>query len=278
MSISKTPTVAPFPSWGVEQDSTAHRYAPLPTPADMKRRSLFGIPLKSFLTQETVSDQTLQDYIDEAISEIEHTLDLYITPVVFEERHDYSREMQFWSFGYTRLNHTPVLNVEKYQLTFNNGIGIPGSLPLVDIPLEFVHVQPQEGTIQLVPAQGVTISGFIVSIYSGLGYHAFNSQAISNWPGAVFVRYTAGFEKDKVPAMLSGLIENIAAYRFLSTLGPVLFPHNSVSIGIDGTSQSVGTMGPQFLKTRLDDLEKIIQTQTEAAKGYYQKRFLIDVI
>jgi hypothetical protein len=278
MGIVKTPTVAPFPSWSVQQDASMDRYAALPDAATMKRRSLFGIPLRSFLTNEVVSDETLDDYVKQAISELEHTLDLYITPVTFEERQDYSREMQFWSFGYTRLNHSPILSVEKYQLTFNNGIGIPGSLPLVDLPLEFIHVQPQEGTIQLVPAQGVTISGFIMSIYSGLGYHAFNSQAISNWPGAVFVRYTAGFEKNKVPALLSALIENLAAYKFLSSLGPVLFPHNSVGISIDGVSQSVGTLGPGFLQNRLKDLQGIIQQQMEAAKGYYQKRFLIDYL
>lgn len=278
MSITKTPTVAPFPAWNVEQDATMDRYAHLPTAEDMRRRSLFGLPLKSYFTGEEISDETIEDYIKDAISELEHQLDLYITPVKFAERHDYSREMQFWSFGYTKINHAPILSVNKYQLTFNNGIGIPGSLPLVDIPLEFVHVQPQEGTIQLVPAQGVTISGFIVSIYSGLGYHAFNSQAISQWPGALYVEYTAGFEKDKVPALLTSLIENLAAHRFLSALGPVLFPYNSTSIGIDGTSQSVGTLGPAFLQNRLADLEKIIQAQTDAARGYYQKRFLIDYI
>lgn len=278
MSITQTPTVAPFPSANVVQDPSMNRYLPLPDADSMKAKSLFGLPLTSFLTGATVSDDVIEQYIAEAISQIEHELDLYITPTTFEERLDYSREMQFWSFGYLKVSHSPILNVEKYQLTFNNGIGIPGSLPLVDIPLEFIHVQPQEGTVQLVPAQGVTVSGFIVSIYSGLGYHAFNSQAITNWPGAVFIRYTAGFEKDKIPAMLAGLIENIAAYRFLSALGPILFPHNSVSIGIDGTSQSVGTLGPNFLTKRLDDLSKIIQTQLEAARGYYQKRFLIDYL
>lgn len=278
MPISKTPQTAVFPAWNVEQDPSMDRYMSLPTAADMRRRSLFGLPLKSFLTNQEVSDETLEDYIKQAISEIEHTLDLYITPVTFEERQDYSREMQFWSFGYLKVNHGPILNVQKYQLTFNNGINLPGSLPLVDIPLEFVHVQPQEQTIQLVPAQGVTISGFIVSIYSGLGYHAFNSQAISHWPGAVFVRYQAGFEKDKVPALLVGLIENLAAFKFLSTMGPILFPHNSTSIGIDGTSQSVGTLGPAFLRQRLEELEKMIQSGMEAARGYYQKRFQVDYL
>jgi hypothetical protein len=242
----------------------------------MKRRSLFGIPLTSRLTGETVSDQTLDDYIKQGISEIEHELDLYITPTKFSERHDYDREMQFWSFGFLRLHHSPILNVNKFQLTFNNGV--TGTPPLVDMPLEFIHVQPQDGTVQLVPAQGVSISGFIASIYSGLGYHAFNSQAITHWPGAVLVEYTAGFPEGQVPALLAGLIESLAAYKFLSTLGPVLFPYSSVGISIDGTSQSVGTLGPSFLQQRLSELEKIIQQQKEAARGYYQKRFLIDYL
>lgn len=278
MGISKTPTHTPFPSFEIDQESTPNRYMPLPTPASMRSTVLFGLPLRSFLTGEEVSDSAIQHYIDEAISEIEHTLDLYITPVTFRERHDYSRHQQFWSFGYMKVNHSPILDVTKYQLTFNNGSNTPGAPPLVDIPLEFIHTQPEEGTIQLVPAQGVSISGFIISIYSGLGFHAFNSQAITNWPGAVLVEYRAGFKEGEVPALLVGLIENMAAYKMLSIMGPILFPHNGVSISIDGTSQSTSTLGPAFLQNRLQDLDKIINQQMEAAKGYYQKRFLIDYL
>ena len=276
MPISKTPTVAPFPSWATEQDLSANRYASLPTPADMKRRSLWGIPLQSRLTGETIPDETLQDYVNESISELEHELDLYITPTTFTERHDYNQEMQFFSFGYLKLHHAPILTVTKFQLMFNNGN--TSTPPLVNMPLEFIHVQPQDGTIQIVPASGVSISGFIASVYSGLGYHAFNSQSNSYWPGAALVEYQAGFQKDKVPALLTGLIENLAAYKFLSTLGPVLFPYNSVGISIDGTSQSVGTNGPAFLAQRLAELEKVVNSQKEAARGYYQKRFLIDYL
>jgi hypothetical protein len=271
----KTPQRSVFPYWNIEQDETANRYQTLPTPAQMKKRSLFGIPLRSFLTGETVEDSTLQTYVDQAISELEHTLDIYITPVIFEELHDYQRQLQFWSFGYLKVSHSPILNVRQLQLTFNNSVG---NVPLVDIPLEFVHVQPQENTVQLVPAQGVTISGYIMSVYAGLGFHAFNAQAISHWPGAIKIIYEAGFEKDKIPALIASLVENIAAYKFLSSLGPVLFPHNSVSIGIDGTSQSVGTLGPGFLQNRLSELEKQIQQQMDMAKGYYQKRFLVDFL
>lgn len=275
MTISKTAQVQPFPSWSIDQNG-ADRYMSIPTAADMKRRSLFGIPLTSRLTGATVQDETLDDYIKQSISEIEHELDLYITPTQFAERHDYSGEMQAFSFGYLKLHHAPILNVNKFQLTFNNGVA--GGVPLVDMPLEFIHVQPQDGTIQLVPAAGVSVSGFIASVYSGLGFHAFNSQSISNWPGAVYVEYTAGFPNGQVPALLAGLIESLAAYKFLSIMGPILFPYSSVGISIDGTSQSVGTSGPGFLAQRLSELEKIINQQKEAARGYYQKRFLIDYL
>ena len=274
MTISHTAQVQPWPSWNDIIDKG--RYMALPTPADMKRRSLFGIPLRSFLTGETVADQTLQDYITQAVSEVEMELDLYITPTHFTERQDYDRELQMWSFGFLRLNHSPILTVDSFQLTFNNGV--QGTPPLVDLPLEFVHVQPIDGTVQLIPAQGVSVSGFIASVYSGLGFHAFNSQAITHWPGAVQVGYYAGFPVGQIPALLVSLIEDIAAFKFLSTIGPVLFPYNSTSIGIDGTSQSVGTLGPAFLAQRLSELEKLIQSEKEAAKGQFEKRWLIDYL
>jgi hypothetical protein len=278
MSITKTPTHSPFPAFEIDQEGTPSRYLSLPTPASMRTTALFGIPLRSFLTGEEVTDAAIQHYIDEAISEIEHILDLYITPVTFRERHDYSSHLQWWSFGYMKVNHSPILDVSKFQLTFSNGNGQGGGVPLIDIPLEYIHTQPQEGTIQLVPAMGVTVSGFVASIYSGFAYHAMGSGGITNWPGAILVEYRAGFEDGKVPALLVGLIENMAAFRMLSIMGPILFPHNGVSISIDGTSQSTSTLGPAFLQNRLKDLEGLVDKQMDAAKGYYQKRFLIDYI
>lgn len=274
--ITRTTQNAMFPAWNVDQSEKPERYMPLPTACSMRSSVLFGIPLRSSLTGEEIPDSAIENFIKQAISAIEHEFDMYVTPVLFTENQDYSRAMNFWSFGYMKLNHSPILNVRQFQLTFNNGItGLP---PLVDIPLEYIYVQPQEGTVQLVPAQGISISGLIVSIYSGLGFHAFNSQMLNNWPGAVRITYECGFEPCKIPAMIVGLIENLAAYYLLSVMGPIIFAFNSVSIGIDGTSQSVGTLGPGFLAQRLGELEKIIAQQKDAMRGYYQKRFLVDYL
>lgn len=275
MSITQTPSISQFPIWATEQDAATHRYSPMVTPEDMRNRTLFGIPLKSAFTGQELTDAAIQHYIDEAVSEVEHILDLYITPVTFQEKHDYNKEMFMWSFAYLKLNHPNVISVKQVAISFNNSFESPVA---VDFPREFVHIMPQEGVLQLVPATGTTLGGFVLSIFFGVQYHALRIANILDYPGSIRVTYESGFEKDKIPALLVGLIETIAAIRVLSSLGPVLFPHNSVSISIDGVAQGTSNPGPGFLKQRLDDLNRLKDEQLDAAKGYYQRRFLIDYV
>ena len=100
---------------------------------------------------------------------------------------------------------------------------------------------------------------------------------LNDFPGGVRVQYTAGFEENKVPIALIELIENMAAYKLLTFVGPLIFPYNSVGISIDGTSQSVSTPGPQFLAQRIKDLEGII-ARTVAELIYFPKLISIDNI
>jgi hypothetical protein len=218
-------------------------------------------------------DDQLQRYLNEAVSEVEHTLDLYITPVKFTEKHDYLRSNFTWNYNYIKLNHPNVYSVLKIELTFTND---PTASGFVNFPLEHVHLMPEEGVIQLVPAFGTSLSGFLLSAFSGTQFHALRAIGLTNFPGGVRITYEAGFKDGYVPAVITALIETIAAIRTLSSLGPVMFPHNSTSIGIDGTSQSVSTLGPAFFQNRLKDLQQQKTEQLEAAKTYYQRRYLID--
>lgn len=275
MSISRTPDSNNYPVWGTDTTSPSMRYMPLPSPADLRRRSLFGIPLVSSLTGEAVSDETLQDFINQAISQLEMDLDIYITPTRFSEKHDYSREMFAMSFAYLKLNHPNIINVESVQISFNNDTVMNAA---ITFPLEHVHVMPQEGTIQLVPAFGTSLSGFLLSAFSGVQYHAFNSALLQNWPGAVRVTYTAGFADGKVPAAIVSVIDKMAAIRLLSMMGPILYPIASTSIGIDGVSQSVSTLGPGYLKQRMDELNQQLQVELATCRGYFQRSILVDYI
>jgi hypothetical protein len=77
---------------------------------------------------------------------------------------------------------------------------------------------------------------------------------------------------------MSQTIETIAAINLLSQIGHTLFPQNSVSIGIDGVSQSVGGAGNQYLAGRIAQLEKERDRQLDGLRGYYQRRLLIDYL
>ena len=273
MPISRTPLVQPFPVWAVhEERPSVERFAPLPKPEWMKKTVLFGIPLKSALTQQELQDDAIQYYINEAISEVEHILDLYITPVEFHEKHDYDRHGFTWNYNYLKVNHANILHVSALELTFSNS-NIPG---FVQFPLENVHVMPQEGVVQLVPAFGTSLSGFLLSAFSGTQFNALRAVGMTNFPGGVRIKYTSGFLEHKVPALLVDLIATIAGLKILSILGPLLFPFNSTSVSTDGVSQSNSTLGPAFFRQRIEELSKIKDTQMDAAKGYYQRRFLVD--
>lgn len=274
MPISKTPQNVPFPQRAKEELQPAvERFSTLPSAQDIKDRYLFGIPLKSALTGETLSDSAIDFYIKAAVSELEHTLDIYITPVIFKEKHDYRRHDFTWAYNYTKLDHSPILNVEKLELSFSNDENVNG---FVNFPLEFVHVMSQEGTIQLVPAFGTSLSGFLMSAFSGTEFHALRATGLSDFPGGVRVTYTAGFEQDKIPVLISQLVGVIAAINILSILGPILFPHTSISISIDAVSQGTGTFGPKHLNDRILQLQSERDRQMDAVKGYYMKRYLVD--
>lgn len=274
MPISKTPKEQPFPLRHIEEIQPAvGRFCPLPTAADIRARKLFGVPLLSSLTNESFTDESIEFYIKAAISEIEHTLDMYITPVKFLEKHDYRRSNFTWNYNYLKTDHANILEVTKIELSFSND---PNQGGFIQFPLEFVHTQPQEGVVQLVPAFGTSISGFLLSAFSGTQFHALNAAGATDFPGGIRIEYTSGFCPDKVPAILVELIETTAAIKVLSILGPILFPTTSTSIGIDGTSQSVGTFGPKHFNDRIDQLEKQQEKQMDAVRGYYQRRFLVD--
>ena len=121
MPISKTPEQVPFPLRADrEVEPSIERFSTLPTALEIRQRYLFGIPLVSALTNEALSDDAIDFYIKAATSELEHTLDIYITPVTFNERHDYSRHDFTWSYNFMKLDHSPILNVEKLELSFTN--------------------------------------------------------------------------------------------------------------------------------------------------------------
>jgi hypothetical protein len=273
MPRAKTPPVSVFPYRATEIDPSINRYTEIPDIAKMRSTYLFGIPLKSTLTGQEVSDDMIQTYIDSAISEIEMSLDISITPTTYDDRYDWVREMWTNSFGWQKLSHRPVISVSEVSLVFSND-----EQRSVRFPVEFIYVNHQDASVQLVPAVGTTMQGFLLSAFAGSALWAIYNNAASVFPGAMRIQYMAGFEKGKVPALVSGLIGNLAAMKLLSAVGFLIFPYASYSLGADSLSQSVSTPGIAFLNQRIADLQKQIDVQYDALKTQFLIKFQVDYI
>ena len=296
MPVNKTKQLTQFPLYVNEDETNSSgivRYAAIPDPDKLKRKSLFGIPLISRLTKPpaAISDETLQDYINEAISKIEHVLDIYIKPVAIEEDQDFDKEMWRQSFAYVKLYHPNVIQIDRVRLRFMNKIpplrdGLVDDSPdadvnsdgmWLDVPREYVFFK-QEGTLQLVPAYGQTISGYIVSALSGVQFYALSRTDFTQFPGALRIKYTCGFQKDRIPAMIASLIEYTAALDVLSSIGPLLFPFTSTGVSMDGVSQTSQNAGNQLLRFRMDELKAKRDELMLAAQNYYGRSMLVDFV
>lgn len=264
MTKTNTPNITVYPFQSTELDASVNRYAEVPTVQKMRDVYLFGIPLKSTLTGQLVTDEMIQTFVDAAISQLEMDLNITITPTTFDERHDWIREQWTNSFGWLKPNHRPIINVSEVSIVFSND-----EKRSVTFPNEYVYVNSQDASIQVVPAIGTSIQGFLISVFAGSQLWALYTQNLGAFPGAIRVIYKAGFEKGKIPFMVSSLIGLIASYKLLTNIGPLIFPFGSYSIGADGLSQSISSPGPQFLAQRINDLKEQIDKEMEIARHYF---------
>jgi hypothetical protein len=268
MSFDPTNKIAPFPERAVDLESGFARYEPLVTPQKLKDQYLFGIPLKSKLTGQELSDDTLKDFITRAVSEAEHTLRISISPVKYQDRYDYILK-DYLEFNYIQLNHWPVLQIESFKAKF------PNAVDFIQYPKEWISLYGEAGVFQITPTTGMLTTFFLTNDAS---YIPLLLGGRMNWPQLFEITYVCGFELDKLPALINELIGTIAMVKALELLTSVIFPVLSYSIGIDGVSQGVVTPGPQFFSERIARAEEKVLKLTDIIKRYYNKAFQVTSI
>ena len=272
-----TPTVPPFPNHGSERSISEpgfKRFTTIPTPKDVKDHHLFGVPLISPLTKQTLSDSTIQDFIYKAISEIEHEVKIYISPVTIKrERINYSWNDFYYSFGWLQVNCRPILEVQKLEVSIPSAFN---SENFVEWPTAWLKLYREFGTIQLVPLTG-SGSILVTQVSTGVSFpiRLFNAD---NFPQFWGVTYRAGFETDQIPYIIAELIEVISSIRILSLLSPILFPYNSYGLGMDGLSQSVSTPGPQWFAARIQQLTDEKDKLVESIRSFYNLGYSMSVL
>lgn len=248
------PEGSAFSAWG--------RVEPLLTPDLLKSRFLKGIPLTLKIKDPStgkpfvITDDELKDYIDQAVSEAEDEVGMVIMPTQFLDKLPFQKQ-DFEQFGYFQLPRRPVSSIEALNVTLADGSDV------FDFPLQWIETSNMiHGQVNILPLafQGLDAGTGIIGggINAGGGTAVFfNSLWNRPWVAALFgFRYTAGFKNGLVPKTVNQLVGTITALHVLSQIAAAYALYTSVSLGIDGMSQSQTTPGPQRYVVRIGELEK----------------------
>lgn len=207
------------------------RFGTIPTAGDLKRLYLWGCKLTNQQGIE-IPDDVINHHIVEAISFIEHTLNLTINPTTYTEEQDF-RANEYSSWCLLNMKHAPIISVTSIGCKFIS------SATLISFPTEWQRIYNLSGQIQLTPTSG-TLGSWALSV-GGTMILPGGLMARSDFPQLLEVVYTAGFEQDKIPHIICSLVSRWACLQVLAMLGNLIIAPGiaGYNIGLDGAAQSV---------------------------------------
>lgn len=254
----------------LEIDGGFLRFRDYPTPNDVIKYGLIGVPKTFPLTGEVIDDEMVLPFMASAIADIEMT-GLTISPTIFTKTDDFHEGVFTRNYFPVTVNKFPVLEVQDITLYFPHTSSDKPMLKYV-IPREWISL---DGFTRF---NIIASTGLLAPQMTGATYNAplaiwTNSQYR---PNAFTATWQAGFERGKLPYNVWKLIIDKTAYDFLKDIGPVLFPMGSMSVSLDGISQSAQNPGPTLFEHRLKRLERSIAEQMNRILGYYGQTLNID--
>ena len=233
----------------------------IPVPV-FKERYLIGLDL-TLEDGSPFPDTVWQHYIKAAYARTEMLLGIPLSRLSVVETHDWNSRM--WSqWGRLVLNKVPIISIESIKLSF------PGANTVLDVPAEWMSSRGgRSRTVQIKPAGG--ISSFFASggAYWMKAYHQQDYV-----PNAFEVRYTAGFQRGRVPANIIEVVGKIASFGPLNILGDLVAGAGlqAWSLGLDGLSTSVTTANSSTnagFGARLINYGKELKEEIRVIRDYY---------
>lgn len=261
-------------------EGSLKRYKTFPTPSDVYRKALLGLPKWFPLTKEPITEADAADYLEAAITEIEMSLNIDLSPVQHDQSFDYIDGNFEDNFSGQKLERWPATQIVNMALKFphtqtvlpgltapNGAISAyqtytipPGWIALrrnrINVVAAYGSIAVQTGSPALNSAAG--LFGYL----GGFGRGAYQ-------PAAIEVTYIAGFPPDQLPSSVWDLIITLAALRFLTDIAAPLFPTNTVSVTIDAVSQSASLPGPQLLIQKIDALKEQYKEKVNAITRHF---------
>jgi len=198
----------------------------------IKDKYLFGIDL-SDSNGNPLPESLFIHYLNASVDYLQNLLDIVISETEFTEKHDYIRN-DYQNWGFIQLDHNPVKEVKRLNLTY-------GNRPSIDIPLDWIQLDKLTGQITLFPSAGSANSLIIGQTGLLFGFQSQWDYAPMLWE----VEYVAGID-DKDKNMPFNLIQEAvfkrASMGILNVWGDLIIGAGiaSQSVSIDGLSQSIG--------------------------------------
>lgn len=222
---------------------------PLINVEELKKRWLFGVlPIVDEHGNE-LSDESLQAYLNAAVSIVEHDLDISMVPRRVVEEKDYS-ENDYYEWGYFHLNNIPVLKVEKIQVVYlvdpgteNTSIEESDDVQpevVLDIPKNWIRFFKHSGEIRLIPNNRFPAN---LQIDSTGAFFPELFRRHGMVPQLWRIHYNYGFATGKVPAAVNMAIGLTAAIMAFNTAGDLKLGSGiaSTSLTLDGLTQSINS-------------------------------------
>lgn len=217
---------------------TGQKAQPLVTVQTLKDVYLTGLNISNPDTGKELPKSTYQTYIDNAVSMLEHYLDISISPIdEFVEEKDYHFN-DYTDWGYMQLNNYPVRAIRKIEMVYfrdDNGDAVVQQ----EIPTNWIRLKPHDGIVRLIPNARFP-SKLQVGQHGGFFPEILRTNTV---PHLWRVTYDYGFCDGAVPVLLNMAIAQIAAVQALVVGGNLVLGAGIAgsSISLDGLSQSIQT-------------------------------------
>lgn len=275
--VSKSGIGAVYPEHAV--DTALQRLEPMIGPDELQSRHLFGISLVSQMKDpitgknQMMTPEGLRDIIEGAAQQAELELGIDIFPVQHKEKHPYDKNL-YEAYGYVQLEHRPVASIQA--LTVNGAT----QQDLYSIPLEWIEISYlPRGQINLVPMTGAFIYGGTIPTTAAGGAFFMSLFGNQHWIPAFWqVVYTTGYPDGMVPRVVNELIGTLAAMEVLSMLGTTYARSQGHSLGIDGLSQSVSSLGPNLFQPRIAELQAKKDKLVNKIKSLYGMKWFASTL
>jgi hypothetical protein len=235
--------------------------------------------LQLYVSEQIIQSLFNEDLIGEAIavatSSLEQDWGFMLSPVEFRQSVDYFESMGTRNQYPILLTHRPAFKVLSVRFAYGH---THDEKPLGEILIPPSWITLEKNKMNIIPSRGY-LSTYSQGSGGWWNYLQNQSGTINSYGGYPFaqtmqqkrieVHYVAGFDPDKLPANLSMAIKLKAGITVIQDALPLMFPSGSVSVSIDGVSQSAQNNIYAQMMGRVQQMEaRLAAIKSEITKSH----------